>query len=117
MKFLSNMVSKLVEISPSNYKVVAAVSALDPNYIISSEFNTEKKKKIKTLVKILSERDWIKSVEVDNAKPFFCSLSSCTGVKLNEKFENSGENDGHLDYFSYGLIYQDKFFKDLWFPP
>ena len=115
MKFLSNMVSKLVEISPSNYKVVAAVSALDPT--ISFQVNSIlKKKKIKNLVKILSERDWIKSVEVDNAKPLFCSLSSCTGVKLNEKFENSGENDHHLDYLSYGVIYQDKFFKDLWFP-
>ena len=47
MKFLSNMVSKLVEISPSNYKVVAAVSALDPNYIISSELKNEKKKRLK----------------------------------------------------------------------
>ena len=103
MEFLSNMVSKLVEISPSNYKIVAAVSALDPNYIISSEFITEKRK-IKNLVNILSERDWIKSVEVDNAKPLFCSLSSCAVVKLNEKFENSSENDRHLDYFSYGVI-------------
>ena len=79
------------------------MSALDPNYIISSEFITEKKKKIKNLVNILSERDWIKSVEGDHAKPLFCSLSSCAGVKLNEKFENSGENDRHLDYFSYGV--------------
>ena len=43
MKFLSNMVSKLVEISPSNYKVVAAVSALDPT--ISFQVNSILKKK------------------------------------------------------------------------
>ena len=43
IKNLSNMVSKLAERSPLNYKIVSAVSALDPNYIISSKVNAEKK--------------------------------------------------------------------------
>ena len=44
-------------------------------------------------------------------------LSSCAGLSLNEKFENSSENDSHLDDFSYGVIGQDKLCKDLWFLP
>ena len=67
------MVSKLVDISPSNYKIVAAVSTLDPSYIVSSEVKTEKK--FKNLVKILYDRDGIKCVVADNAKPlpfFLC---------------------------------------------
>ena len=55
IKYLSNVVSKLAERSPLNYKIVSAVSALDPNYIISSKVNAEKK--FKKLVEILYGRD------------------------------------------------------------
>ena len=37
------MVSKLAEIRPLNYGIVSAVSAVDPNYITSSNVNAEKK--------------------------------------------------------------------------
>ena len=43
IRFLSSMVFKLVERSPLNYKIVAGIPALDPNYIISSKVNAEKK--------------------------------------------------------------------------
>ena len=43
IKFLSSMVSKLAEIRPLNYGIVSAVSAVDPNYITSSNVNAEKK--------------------------------------------------------------------------
>ena len=66
------MVSKLVERSPLNYKIVAAVSALEPSYIISSKVNAEKK--FKNLVEILYERDLITSIVADK-KLQFCSLS------------------------------------------
>ena len=55
IKYLSNVVSKLAERSPLNYKIVSTVSALDPNYIISSKVNAEKK--FKKLVEILYGRD------------------------------------------------------------
>ena len=103
------MVSKLIERSPLNYKIVAAVSALDPSYIISSEVNAEKK--FKNLVKILYERDWITSIVADNAQLQFCSLSFAARVKLNERFENFSENDSRLDDFYYDVIGQDNLVK------
>ena len=96
------MVSKLVERSPLNYKIVATVSALDPSYIISGKVNAEKK--FKNLVEILYERNWITSVVADNAKLQFCSLSSAARVKLNERFENFSEIDSRLDDFYYDVI-------------
>ena len=45
----------------------------------------------------------------------FSSLSSCSSVDLNEKFENFSENDSCLDDFYYGVIGQDKSYEDLWF--
>ena len=107
------MVSKLVERSPLNYKIVAAVSALDPSYIISSKVSAEKK--FKNLVKILYERDLITSIVADNAKLQFYSLSSAARVKLNERFENFSENDSRPDDFDYDVIGQDKSYKDPWF--
>ena len=104
------MVSKLVERRTLNYKIVAAVSALDPSYIIASKVNAEKK--FKNLVEILYERDWITSIAADNAKLQFCSLSSAVRVKLNERFENFSENDSRLDDFYYDVIGQDKSYKD-----
>ena len=65
--------------------MVSAVSSLDPNYIISSKVNAEKK--FKKLVEILYERDWITSIEADNAKQQFFNLTWCAKAKLNEKFE------------------------------
>ena len=53
------MVSKSEERNPLNKKIVSAVSALDPNYIISSKVTA--KKKFRKVVKILYERDWITS--------------------------------------------------------
>ena len=106
------MVSKLVERSPLNYEIVAAVSALDPSYIISSKVNAEKK--FKNLVEILYERDLITSIVADNAKLEFCSLSSAARVKLNEIFKNFSENDSRLDDFYYDVIGQDKSYKDPW---
>ena len=107
------MVSKLVERSPFNYKIVAAVSALDPSYIISSKVNAEKK--FKNLVKIFYERDLVTSIVAGNAKLQFCSLSSAARLKLNERFENFSENDSLLDDFYYDVIGQDKSYKDPWF--
>ena len=107
------MVSKLVKRSPLNYKIVAAVSALDPSYIISSKVNAEKK--FKNLVEILHERDLITSIVADNAKLQFCSLSSAACVKLNERFENFSETDSRLHDFCYDVIGQDKSYKDPWF--
>ena len=107
------MVSKLVERSPLNYKIVAAVSALDPSYIISGKVNAEKK--FKNLVKILYERDLITFIVADNAKLQFCSLSSAAHLKLNERFENFSENDSRPDDFYYDVIGQDKSYKDPWF--
>ena len=63
------MVAKLAERSPLNSKIVSAISALDPNYIISSKVNAEKK--FKKLVEILYERDWITSIVANNAKQQF----------------------------------------------
>ena len=53
--------------------MVSAVSSLDPNYIISSKVNAERK--FKKLVEILYERDWITSIEADNAKQQFFNLT------------------------------------------
>ena len=103
------MVSKLIERRPLNYKIVAAVSALDPSYIISSKVNAEKK--FENLVEILYERDLITSIVADNAKLQFCSLSSAARVNLNERFENFSENDSRLDGFYYDVIGQDKSYK------
>ena len=107
------MVSKLVERSPLNYQIVAAVSALVPSYIISNKVNAERK--FKNLVEILYESDWISTIVADNAKLQFCSLSSAAHVKLNERFENFSENDSRLDDLYYDVIGQDKSYKDLWF--
>ena len=104
------MVSKLVERSPLNYKIVAAVSALDPSYIISNKVIA--KKKFKNLVKILYERDLVTSIVADNAKLLFCSLSSAARVKLNERFENFSGNDSRLDDFYYDVIETERKRKD-----
>ena len=72
IKFLSSMVSKLAQRSPLNYKIIAAVSASDPSFIISIKVNAQKK--FKNLVEILYERDWITFILADNAKLQFCSL-------------------------------------------
>ena len=96
------MVSKLVERSPLNYKIVAAVSELGPSYIISSKVSA--RKKFKNLVKILYERDWITSIVADDAKLQFCSLSSAARVKLNESFQNFSEHDSRLDDFIMMLL-------------
>ena len=96
------MVSKLAERNPLNYKIVSAVSALDPNYIISSKANAEKK--FKKLVEILYERDWITSIVADNAKQQFFNLIACAKAKLNKKFEKFTENDSRLDDFYYDII-------------
>ena len=48
------MVSKLIEKSLLNYKIVAAVSALDLSYTISSKGNA--KKKFTNLVEMFYER-------------------------------------------------------------
>ena len=45
IKFLSSMVLKLAERSPLSYKIVSAVSALNPNFINSSKVSAEKKLK------------------------------------------------------------------------
>ena len=103
------MVSKLVERSPLNYEIVAAVSALDPSHIISSKVNAEKK--FKNLVDIFYERDLITSIVADNPKLQFCSLSSAARVKLDERFENFSENGRCLDDFYYDVIGQDKSYK------
>ena len=113
IKYLSNMVSKLAERSPLNYKIVSAVSALDPNYIISSKVNAEKK--FKKLVEILYGRDQITSIAAVNTKQQFFKLTSCARAKLNEKFEKFTENDSRLDDFYYNIICQDKSYKDLQF--
>ena len=105
--------SKLAERSPLNYKIVSTVSALDPNYIISSKVNTEKK--FKKLVEIFYERDRITSIVADNVKQQFFNLTSCSKAKLNEKCEKFTENDSCLDDFYNDIIGQDKSYKDLWF--
>ena len=75
------MVSKLAERSPLNYKIVSAVSARDPNYIISIKVTAEKK--FKKLVEILYERYWITSIVADDEKQQFFNLASCAKAKSN----------------------------------
>ena len=105
--------NKLAEKSPLNCKIISAVSILDPNYIISSKVNAEKK--FKKFVEILYERDWIASVVTDNAKQQFFNLTSCAKAKLNEKFDKFKESDSRLDDFYYDIFGQDKSYKDLRF--
>ena len=63
IKFFQGWCLKLIKKSLLNYKIVAAVSALDPSHMISSKVNIEKI--FKSLVEIIYEREWITLFVVD----------------------------------------------------
>ena len=112
LEFLIATVSKIHERSPLKYKITRPISCIVPGSIINSR--TVAENKMKVLVEILFETNWISAVVADKAKAQFSQLCFKASNEWHESFDNFDWNNDRLDVFYFNRIASREEFQQLW---